>query len=241
MQWNILMDRRARTLEKQDSPEELSSLEPPPDADSLPITRRRILRDGYLAAACSFLFPNADVEAALRWLDAEPSEPQRSDQIGRLDLSEKKVLWQFFNTLARGWEMDQSVELDRRLIPVPTGAKTNNEDTFYAFIDLTTDYPPSYLTEYRSAITFLNGPMMKVILKESCTVPAKLLEVIGTEKLPQGVEKKTFDSFKNVVGEFVIVILVSGGFKKIAPLTPLKNIQGFRGGDWDVAFRRYSP
>lgn len=192
-------------------------------SEPLSVTRRQVLRGGLIGVAYALLFPNTPLNILRHWQNTT-IKLRDSQTTGLLPDGDKMALWNLFQNLAEAWEMKNDNEL--------------NQAGLYEFLDLKTNQQPSYLREYRYTIGLLNK-----LPNDQRVDPIKFLQIIRNPIPPDNVNEDDFDAFIQwVIAEFVVVILINGGFKKLAPL---KNIKGYKGGGWDdlakLPFREYVP
>ena len=120
------------------------------------------------------------------------------DKPGTLDADERDVLWRLFATIGQVWNNAADCTLDRA--------------GFEEVLDLKTSRAPSYLTEYREAVTRLrtlcrNG--------EETAVLQRLYFEKGEDRLR-----------RFVLAEFIQLQMAYGGFRSLG----YRNYKGYMGG-----------
>ncbi len=129
-----------------------------------------------------------------------PSFALYPSEVGLLGGEHKEALWELMTALGTLWEMDP-------------GAKA----TFLRIVDLKTTIPPSYRKEYENAATRFAE------LKKTKSAQAAARTMLVP---PRGADEAAQHARVYVMQEFVVRLLVSGGFRQFS----LGKWRGYAGG-----------
>jgi hypothetical protein len=133
---------------------------------------------------------------------SHPALPRQESMTGMLTMREKALMWSIFSAIGDTWGIAEQCFLVRK--------------AFDEILDLKTSRPPSYLGEYKNAISTLSGQDPKQAL-------SNFLQGQPDEKL-----------LAFVVAEFIELQLAHGGFRALG----YKNYRGYMGGPFSTAENR---
>ena len=170
------------------------------------LTRRHLLYaslSGAVAAAGGFAWskrPLLRVPHGWVGYTEKPVVELFPSEVGLLTDADKDVLWELMNGLARLWDMDPGIKA-----------------SFVRLVDLKTNIAPSYLAEYQSAVKRFTE-----LRKASSPEKAARILLLGQKDS----DEAAVHARVHVMQEFVVRLLVSGGFRKFS----LGKWRGYSGG-----------